>query len=183
MMAVTTAFPACSPDWKQNDASPATSAADRERPPTGLTAAAGPSAHDHPGARESGPGADASQQTRQHPLGRIELSDDTLTDRVDGEEPTRGPAHHRQRLAADGLNAVPRVEDDHRRLVSNNPAPLGEDHGIGRAHVDGEIPRCRGTRPEQAGPSPRPLPAQQRQGPSPSPARRPCGSAAGALVH
>ena len=59
-----------------------------------------------------------------HLLGDIDVGDDAVAQRADRFDLVRGLAHHQLGVVADGLDlldAVDRLDRDHRRLVQDNP--------------------------------------------------------------
>ena len=76
----------------------------------------------------------------EHPLGGVEVGDDAVAQRLDRRHVAGRAAQHFLGLRAHGLDALLRgVEGDDRRLVEDDAAAGGEDAGVGRAEIDGEI--------------------------------------------
>ena len=78
----------------------------------------------------------------QHLLGDVEVGDDAVLHRLDGDDVAGRAAEHLLGFTADGLDAaVQLVDRDDRRLVDDDALALGVDAGVGRAEVDGEVSR------------------------------------------
>ena len=76
----------------------------------------------------------------EHLLGDLEVGDDAVLHRADGDDVPGRPAEHLLGRPADRLDPVgDAVDGDDGGLADDDPASLGEDEGVGGAEVDGEV--------------------------------------------
>src|SRR5205085_4381282 len=81
-----------------------------------------------------------SDEVLEHLLGHLEVGDDAVLHRADGDDVAGGAAQHLLRLLADGLGRVgDLVDGDDGRLRDDDAAPLGVDERVRGAEVYGEI--------------------------------------------
>jgi hypothetical protein len=91
----------------------------------------------------------AADEVGQHPLGGLEVRDDAVAERPDGDQIARGPADHVPRLAAHGFDPVQgRIERHDGRFVQDD-ATAGDEHaGVGRSQINREI-GCKAEEPSE----------------------------------
>ena len=78
----------------------------------------------------------------QHLLGDLEVGDDAVLHRLDGDDVARRAAEHVFGLLADGLHPAVHLVDGHnRRLVDHDALAARVDAGVGRAQIDGQVTR------------------------------------------
>ncbi len=81
----------------------------------------------------------------QHLLGDLEVGDDAVLHRLDGDNVAGRPAEHVLGVLAYRLDAAVHLVDGHDRgLVDHDPLAAGIDAGVGRAQVDGQVTREQG---------------------------------------
>ena len=84
----------------------------------------------------------------QHLLGDIEVRDDPVAQRPDGDDVARRPAHHLLGLRADGQHPLgSAVNGDHRRLVDHDAAVAHVNQGVGSPQVDADVERKQAEKP------------------------------------
>ena len=78
----------------------------------------------------------------QHLLGDLEVGDDAVLHRLDGDDVAGRAAEHVLGVLADGLDPAVHLVDGHdRRLVDDDALAAGVDAGVGGAEVDGQVTR------------------------------------------
>ena len=78
----------------------------------------------------------------QHALGDFEIGDDAVFHRLDGDDIAGSAPQHILGFLADGYHlAVVLVDGDDGGLVDNDPLAFGEDQGVGRSQIDGQVRR------------------------------------------
>ncbi len=78
----------------------------------------------------------------QHLLGDVEVGDDAVLHRLDGDDVAGRAAQHVLGVFADGFDAAVDLVDGHDRgLVDHDALAACVDAGVGRAEVDGEVAR------------------------------------------
>src|SRR5207249_11095928 len=89
------------------------------------------------------PVVDLLDEVAEHRLVDLEVGDDAVFERPDGDDVAGRAAEHFLRLGADGqhLAAALRLllHRHHRGLVADDALPLHVDEGVRRAEVDGEV--------------------------------------------
>jgi hypothetical protein len=76
----------------------------------------------------------------QHLLGDVEVSDDPVLHRLDGDDVAGRAAQHFLGLSTDRFDAaVHLVHRDDRRLIDNDAAALRVHAGVRRAQIDGKV--------------------------------------------
>jgi hypothetical protein len=82
----------------------------------------------------------AADEVGQHPLGGLEVRDDAVAERPDGDQVAWGAPDHVPRLAAHGFDPVHgRVERHDGRLVQDDATARDEHAGVGRSQINREI--------------------------------------------
>src|SRR6266478_2203718 len=77
----------------------------------------------------------------EHLLGDVEVADDAVLERTDGDDARRRAPDHPLRLGADREHrAGPLILRDDRRLGDDDPAPAHVHEGVGGAEVDADVP-------------------------------------------
>ena len=78
----------------------------------------------------------------QHLLGDLEVGDDAVLHRLDGDDVAGRAAEHVLGVLADRLDPAVHLVDGHDRgLVDDNALAARVDAGVGRAEIDGQITR------------------------------------------
>src|SRR5439155_817290 len=78
----------------------------------------------------------------EHLFGDVEVADDAVLERTDGDDARRRAPDHPLRLGADREHrAGPLILRDDRRLGDDDPAPAHVYEGVGGAEVDADVPR------------------------------------------
>ena len=78
----------------------------------------------------------------QHLLGDLEVGDDAVLHRLDGDDVAGRAAEHLLGFVAHRLDAAGHLVDgDNRRLVDDDPLPARVDAGVRRAEVDRQVAR------------------------------------------
>ena len=75
-----------------------------------------------------------------HLLGDVEVADDAVAQRPDGNDVRGSPPDHALRLGADGEDALGSgVHGHHRRLADDDAAVADGDEGVRRAEIDADV--------------------------------------------
>ena len=83
---------------------------------------------------------DFLNEVAKHPLGRVEVGDDTVLEWTDRHDASRGPTDHSLGFRADGEDATGvAVDRHHGRLIQHDSAATHVDQRVRRAKVDGHI--------------------------------------------
>ena len=81
-----------------------------------------------------------ADEVLEHLLRHLEVGDDAVLHRADGDDVAGRAAEHLLGVAADGFDLVGDLVDrDDRRLGDDDAAPLRVDERVGRAEVDRQI--------------------------------------------
>lgn len=101
---------------------------------------AGGHAHDDARPREIPTLVDLQNEVAEHPLGDLEVGDDTVLQRSHGNDVARGPPDHLLRLGADREDATGvGVDRDDGRLVEYDPATPDVHQRVGGPEVDSHV--------------------------------------------
>src|SRR5664280_2711087 len=77
-----------------------------------------------------------------HLLRHVEVTDDSVAERTDGDDVCRSPAHHALRLGTDGQDPLGLgVHSDDAGLAYDDAAVTNVDKGVGRAQVYPDVSR------------------------------------------
>ena len=94
----------------------------------------------HPGPDERFPIVDPDDERPDHLLRRIKIGDHAILEGPDGDDGSRGPAHHFLRLLSHFQDlARPLLYRHHRRLGEDDPLPADVDERVGGPEVDGKV--------------------------------------------
>ena len=81
-----------------------------------------------------------ADEVGQHPFGDLEIGDDTVLQRTDGNDVGGGASHHVLGVPPHGFHLVRVFVDSHDGgLIDHNPLSLGKHQRVGRAQVNGEV--------------------------------------------
>ena len=95
--------------------------------------------HPRPGDRAD-PVVDLVHEVLDHLLGHVEVADDAVAQRPDGDDVGRCPADHPLGLGADGQHPLGLgVDGDHGRLAHDDAAIPDVDQRVGRPEVDPDV--------------------------------------------
>ena len=84
---------------------------------------------------------DVTPEGAQHGLGHVEIGDDAVLERADGDDVAGRAAEHALGLDADGEDAlVVLVNRDDGRLADDDALAADGDEGVRGAEVDGKVP-------------------------------------------
>ena len=102
---------------------------------------AGRDAEQHPRSRDhADPVVDPLHEVLDHLLGHVEVADDPVAQRADGDDVRRRPADHPLGLGADGEDLLRLgVDRDHRRLAHHDAAIADVDERVGGPEVDADV--------------------------------------------
>ena len=102
---------------------------------------AGRDPDNHPGSRQQAdPIMHLVDEVADHLLGHVEVADDPVAQRPDGDDVRRRAADHPLRLRPDRQDPLrARLDRDDRRLADDDAAVLDVNQGVGRAEVDPDV--------------------------------------------
>ena len=96
--------------------------------------------NDDPGVDQQLSTMGLADEVGQHPFGDLEIGDDTVLQRTDGNDVGRGASHHVLGVPPHGFHLVRVFVDSHDGgLIDHNPLSLGKHQRVGRAQVNGEV--------------------------------------------